>query len=114
HAESLWLASLVVVSATARALKGLDPVTLVISGSPDEGEEDRACAEVLEALLMGKKPDFAKATRDVRASRAAAKHSADDQDRPLADIDCAVDCDRFGFSMPATLQGNVLRARQRA
>jgi 2-phosphosulfolactate phosphatase len=111
HAESLWLASLVVVSATARALKGLDPVTLVVSGAPDEGEEDRACAEVLEALLTGKPPDFAKAERDVRASRAAATHSAGDADRPLADIDCAVDCDRFRFAMKATLDHERIRAR---
>ncbi len=111
HAESLWLASLVVVSATARALKGLDPVTLVVSGAPDEGEEDRACAEVLEALLSGKPPDFAKAERDVRASRAAAKHAAGDPDRPVEDIDCAVDCDRFRFAMKATFQIPTLSAR---
>lgn len=110
HAESLWLSSLVVVSATAQALKGLDPVTLVVSGSPDEGEEDRACAEVLEALLSGKRPDFAKAVREVRASRAAAKHAADDPDRPLSDIDCAVDRDRFGFAMRARLSGGALIA----
>ncbi len=111
HAESLWLASLVVVSATARALKGLDPVTLVVSGAPDEGEEDRACAEVLEALLTGKPPDFAKSERDIRASRAAAKHAAGDPDRPIEDIDCAVDGDRFGFALRAEWAEGALIAR---
>jgi 2-phosphosulfolactate phosphatase len=110
HAKSLWLTSLVVVSATARALKGLDPVTLVVSGAPDEGEEDRACAEVLRLMHAGVTPDLARAAREIRESRAAAKHSAGDADRPLADIDCAADCDRFDFAMRAIWSGNTLSA----
>ncbi|MEK7466350.1 MAG: 2-phosphosulfolactate phosphatase [Planctomycetota bacterium] len=110
RAESLWLASLVVVSATARALKGLNPVTLVVSGAPDEGEEDRACAALLEALLTGTPPDFEQAVREVRSSRAAANHAAGDTDRPLEDIAAAVDTDRFPFAMRATLADRRLSA----
>ena len=110
RAESLWLASLVVVSATARAMQGLGPVTLVVSGAPDEGEEDRACAVVLESLLYGKSPDFARAVRDVRASRAASNHSSGDPDRPLEDIAAAVDSDRFSFALRATLADGRLIA----
>jgi 2-phosphosulfolactate phosphatase len=99
RAASLWLASLVVVSATARAIRGLDPVTLVVSGAPDEGEEDRACADVLTALLLGRSPDWPAAERAVRASRAAAHHATGDPDRPPEDVDCAVAMDRFGFAM---------------
>lgn len=111
HAESLWLASLVVVSATARVLKGLGLVTLVVSGAPDEGEEDRACAEVLNALLTGKTPDFARAVREVRESRAAAKHAAGDADRPIEDIEAAVEVDRYSFALHAAHSSGVLMAR---
>ena len=46
-ASEVWLGSLVVASATARAVAGHDEVTLVASGSPNEGEEDIACASGL-------------------------------------------------------------------
>jgi len=111
RAESLWLASLVVVSATARALKGLDPVTLVVSGAPDEGEEDCACAAVLNSLLTGGTPDFEQAVRQVRASRAAAKHSVGDPDRPIKDIEVAVEVDRFTFAIRAASASGSLVAR---
>jgi 2-phosphosulfolactate phosphatase len=111
HAASLWLASLTVAAATAVALRYVDLITLVVSGAPDEGEEDRACAELLEALLTGKKPDWDKARRDVRGSRAAAKHSASDPDRPLEDIDVAVESDVFVYAMRARLEDGRLIAR---
>lgn len=110
RAQSLWLASLVVVSATARALRGLSPVTLVVSGAPDEGEEDRACAAVLTDLLRGRAPGFESAARAVRASRAAAKHAAGDPDRPLEDIAAAVACDRFDFAIAARAAADALVA----
>src|SRR5262245_43634213 len=52
-ADGVWLGSLVVASATARALAGRDEVTLVASGRPNQGEEDLACAEWIKALLEG-------------------------------------------------------------
>ncbi|KAF0241347.1 MAG: 2-phosphosulfolactate [Planctomycetota bacterium] len=112
NAKSLWLASLVVVSATARALEGRSPVTLIVSGAPEEGEEDGACAVVLENLLTGKSPDFEKAVRDVRASRAAAKHAAGDPDRPIEDVDCAVAVDRFAFAIRAESEAGRTVARR--
>src|SRR5688572_11367609 len=47
NATEIWLGSLVVASATARALANQHEVTLVASGSPHEGEEDVACAELI-------------------------------------------------------------------
>src|SRR6185295_6533333 len=52
-ASEVWLGSLVVASATARALKGRHEVTLVASGPPHEGEEDLACAEWMASLIQG-------------------------------------------------------------
>lgn len=50
-ANEIWLGSLVVASATVQALAGRAEVTFVVSGAPDEGEEDLACAELMSAEL---------------------------------------------------------------
>lgn len=99
RASEVWLGSLVVASATARALSGRQTVTLVASGSPDEGEEDVACAELLASLLQGRPFQKDAIVSAVRASRAAAKHRPDDSDFPSGDVDCAVAIDAFAFAM---------------
>jgi 2-phosphosulfolactate phosphatase len=99
RASEVWLGSLVVASATARALGHRHTVTLVASGSPHEGEEDLACAELLSSLLEGRPFQKDIIVGAVRASRAAAKHRPDDADFPAGDIDCAVAIDAFAFAM---------------
>ena len=51
--DHVFAASLVVAGATARAVRALEPaqVTLVATGAPLGHPEDRACADVVEALL---------------------------------------------------------------
>jgi len=98
-ASQLWLASLVVVSATARALRDRPDITLVISGAPLEGEEDRGCALCLEALLRGDALPRRQAVELVLGSRAAQLHRTDDPHRPIADLECATAIDRFDFAM---------------
>ena len=111
RASSLWLASLVVAAATVRAIRSLGDLTFVLSGYPDEGEEDRACAVYMEALLRGEPPPRKEAARAVRASRAAAKHRAGDADRPIEDLDCATAVDAFEFAMKVETQHGHLVAR---
>ncbi|MBI3272886.1 MAG: 2-phosphosulfolactate phosphatase [Planctomycetes bacterium] len=114
RARTLWLASLVVVSATARALLALGDageVTLVVSGWPDEGEEDRAAALYLEALLRGEPPPRERVVREVLASRAARLHHAGDPARPLADLECVTSIDAFDFAMRADRRDGVIVAR---
>ena len=113
RAERLWIASLVVASATARALAGAEEVTLVVSGSPAEGEEDRACAGLLEGLLCGSPPRAEDVVRAVRTSRAAGQFRDGDPDRPLADLDCCTAIDAFGISMPVERRDGRLFARPR-
>ena len=110
-AQEIWLGSLVVASATARALAGCDEVTLVASGPPHEGEEDIACAEWIAALLQGVHPSRDAVVAAVAGSRAAAKHRSDDADFPVEDIDCAVAIDAFDFAMKTERQGGRLIAR---
>jgi 2-phosphosulfolactate phosphatase len=110
-AREVWLGSLVVASATARALAGRDEVTLVASGSPGEGEEDIACAEWIAALLQGAHLSKAALVEAVTSSRAAAKHRSDDADFPVEDVDCAVAIDAFEFAMKVERQRGRLIAR---
>jgi 2-phosphosulfolactate phosphatase len=99
RASEVWLGSLVVAAATARALSDRRAVTLVASGSPDEGEEDLACADWIASLLQGQ-PARRDAILDaVRTSRAAAKHRPGDSDFPAGDVDCAMAIDAFDFAM---------------
>ncbi len=108
NAESIWLGSLVVASATARVLRGRN-VTLVAMGAPpaEPGEDDDACARYLEALLLDRTPPRDEVIAAVRNSAGAKMHRAGDPDRPLEDIDCCVDIDRFGFAM--SVQRGVAR-----
>lgn len=84
-------------------------MTLVPSGSPDHGEEDMACAELIAGLLQSTSPSHEAVIAAVKASRAAARHRPDDPDLPLEDVNCAIAIDEFGFAMKAERQdGRVI------
>jgi 2-phosphosulfolactate phosphatase len=111
NAVDIWLGSLVVAGATARALAGSDEVTLVASGCPNEGEEDIACAEWIAALLRGGHTSRETVVATVTGSRAAVRHRSGDADFPAADIDCAVAIDAFAFAMKVERLAGRLVAR---
>jgi 2-phosphosulfolactate phosphatase len=101
NAGEIWLGSLVVASATVRAVADRPEVTFVVSGAPHEGEEDLACAELMVASLRGDRYSREAVVAAVVGSRAAARHRAGQPDFPRADIDCAVAIDAFDFAMKA-------------
>jgi 2-phosphosulfolactate phosphatase len=111
-ATEIWLGSLVVASATVRALASRSEVTLVVSGAPAEGEEDRACAELMAAWLQGASLSREWVEATVRTSRAAARHRAGDRDFPPEDVDCAVAIDAFDFAMKAVRHSDRWIARR--
>jgi 2-phosphosulfolactate phosphatase len=103
-ADTLLAASLCCAQATVEYIRGhpLQPITLVITGArpADPADEDAACADYLEALLTGGKPDRAEIARRVRESQVAAKFlDPASPNFPSADLDCAVDIDRFDFAL---------------
>jgi 2-phosphosulfolactate phosphatase len=117
HASVLLAASLVCAAATAAYLRALAPpaVTLVTTGAwPDrDGDEDHACADLIEALLRGENPPRAPFVERVRGSDFGRRFGADtDPNLPAADLDCCAAVDRFDFAMPAlrSAQGMVVRA----
>jgi 2-phosphosulfolactate phosphatase len=116
QAEVLLAASLVVASATVNYVRKLNPdsVTFVITGQTfSGGEEDLACADYLEALLIGERPDPAPIIQRVRGSRDALQHLDPFQTVfPLTDLDHCAHVDAFDFAMLVTKEDDrhVMRA----
>jgi len=114
RAGMLLAASLVCASATAAYLRMLRPpcVTLVTTGawSDRDGDEDHACADLIEALLLGHEPPRAPYAERVRCSDFGRRFAAGtDPNLPLEDLDCCAAVDRFDFAMPMNrLQGGLL------
>ncbi|MBJ7597247.1 MAG: 2-phosphosulfolactate phosphatase [Candidatus Nephthysia bennettiae] len=102
-ADRLYAGSLVVASATARAVREADPalVTLVASGADRGHLEDRVCADYIEALLCGLPVDLPGLLEPLRRSD---RFQAFLDDRwpgfPPSDLELALAADHFGFSMP--------------
>jgi 2-phosphosulfolactate phosphatase len=116
HAGVLLAASLVCAGATAAFLRALAPtsVTLVVTGiwSDRDGDEDHACADLIEALLRGDDPPRAPYIQRVRDSDFGRRFRAGtDPHLPLADLDCCAAADRFDFALPIvrTPSGMVIR-----
>ncbi len=112
-AERLFAASLVVASATAAHIRALDPqiVTFVETGrrDRDSGDEDAACADFLEALLNGSLPDCEAIQARVRHSKAGRRFADPVRPEfPAADLDYALEIDRFDFAMTAREGSNGL------
>lgn len=112
-------ASMVCAAATARLLRALAPplVTFVITGrwTDRDGDEDHACADLIEAMLHGADPAREPYVQRVRSSDFGRRFSTGTEPHlPVADLDCCAAVDRFGFAMrvePHPL-GRVLRAVQ--
>ena len=105
HAVVLLAASLVCATATARYLLRLDPpsVTLVVTGvwKDRDGDEDHACADLIEALLRGGNPPRAQFAERLRRSDFGRRFVAGtDPNLSPADLECAAAVDRFQFAMP--------------
>lgn len=104
HLAHRFAASLVVASATARAVSRLNPeeVSFIITGTAHGtgAEEDEACADWIEAVLCGREADVAEVEKRVRGSVAAAVFC--DPENPLhapQDVVMACEIDRFDFAM---------------
>ncbi len=117
HAGAMLAAGLVNAAATARFVRALAPpsVSLVVTGnwSDRDGDEDHACADLIEALLAGRDPPRAPFARRVRESDFGRRFAADtDPDLPAADLDWCAAADRFDFAMgiEPCAQGRRIRA----
>jgi len=105
HATEVLAGSLVCARATARYIRSLAPetVTFVITGlwTDRDGDEDHACADLIEAYLLGRTPDVTEHEARVRQSDFGRRFGASAHPYlPAADLDLCAAADRFGFAMP--------------
>lgn len=116
-ADIILAASLVVAEATAAHVRslGTNEVTFVLTGQREKGrgDEDLACAEYLEALLRGQRPDLAPFIERVYKSYDARQHlNPNFPEFPESDLDLCTKVDAFDFAMPVTRESGraVMRA----
>jgi 2-phosphosulfolactate phosphatase len=112
-ADRLLTSSFCCAQATVEYIRKLSPeaVTFVIAGlGPDgRGDEDAACAEYLEALLAGGRPDPEAYVKRVRECSTSQRLFADPGKPEFRweDIECCVDVDRFDFAMVVERQNGL-------
>ena len=115
NAETMLACSFVVADATVNFVKKLkaDEVTFVITGQLfSGGDEDLACAEYLEGLFTGNRPDPKPLIQRVYDSRDALQHLDPAQTAfPLSDLDYCTQIDKFDFAMPIARQDGKLIMR---
>jgi 2-phosphosulfolactate phosphatase len=111
-ADSILLGSFVMAGAVARFIQKVQPevVSLVAMGDVgvEPSEEDESCAEYIEGLLRGEKPDFEGMKRRIRASPSGSKFF--DESRPQfreEDFRLALELDRFDFVL-RVVRGDLL------
>lgn len=116
-ADLIMAASLVVANATTRYIQMLPitEITFVITGqyAPKRGDEDLACAEYLESILKGQKPDPAPYVDRVYRSRDALLHLDPNLPAfPRSDLDHCTQIDAFDFAMLVSKENGrpILRA----
>lgn len=116
-ANIMLAASLVVATATVTYIRNrrADCVTFVVTGQigDDRGDEDLACAQYLEAMLMDQQPDRAATIDRVYRSRDALLHLDPDLPAfPRSDLDHCINIDAFDFAMPVIKESGryVMRA----
>jgi 2-phosphosulfolactate phosphatase len=107
--EGMYAASLVVASATVQACLLRRPATLTLIASADH-PEDHACAQYMQGLLRGERPDIGRLLQPLRESERFARASAGGWPGfPATDLDLSLATDRFAFAMPVTRHDNYLR-----
>lgn len=104
RADIVLAAAMVNAGATARLLRALAPdlVTLVITGlwTDRDGDEDKACADLIEALLRGADPPRGPYAARVWASDFGRRFTAGNNPHlPLADLEACGAVDVFDFAM---------------
>jgi 2-phosphosulfolactate phosphatase len=115
-ADILLACSLCCASATARYVQRNAPetVSFVITGihagaEENDGDEDLACADYVEALLRGKAPAVTPVVQRVLDSYVARQfYDPARPEFPAADLEYCVDVDRFDFAMRVERQDELL------
>jgi len=104
NAQTLLTSSFCCAKATAEFIAQLPDknVTFVITGkrSNGRGDEDDACADYIEDLIIGKNPDTKTYIQRVQESTAGKKFMDENKpDFPASDLEYCLAIDKFNFAM---------------
>ncbi len=104
QANIILATGLVTISATVRYIKKLNPsqITLIQTGffvGQDWGDDDVACADAIECLLLNQTVSWKTITQRVRASRSGTYYDGSGPHFPSQDLEMALEIDRFNFAM---------------
>jgi 2-phosphosulfolactate phosphatase len=114
ESDHVFVASLVVASATAKACAAINPSNLTLVASADH-PEDHACARFIEGVIRGERPDLEELLEPLRSGeRYARALSGTWPGFPATDLDLSLVADRFDFAMPVTHAHGYLRVRAAA
>ena len=113
NAKHILTTGLCSITATARRALSIKPasVTLLPTGllPGGWGDEDAACADLLEGILTGDAPPYGQFIDRVRESRAGLKFVDPSHNVfPASDLDLALEIDRFDFTMEVTKRDGLL------
>ncbi len=105
----IFAASLVVARATVQACLLRQPKTLTLLASADH-PEDHACAQYMENLIHGEKPDIDRLLQTLRESdRYRTLSSGTWPGFPTTDLELSLEPDRFDFAMPIIKRDGYLQ-----
>jgi 2-phosphosulfolactate phosphatase len=115
QASHILMSSLCCASATASYISHHDWQSIVLNEtgirSGGRGDEDAACADLIEAILLHKKVDLSEIVRRVRESTIGKMFNDGRPDLPPQDIDLATSIDRFDFAMVVNKEDGLFIAR---
>jgi len=110
NADVMLAASFIVAGATVKHILKIDPseATFVITGI-HYNDEDLACAEYLETLLKGHKPDTKSFVKRVYECKDAENHlDPNHPEFPETDLDYCTRLNAFDFAMPIARKNDRL------
>ena len=110
-ASEILVASFVCAAATAQCIRTLaaDTVSFVITG----GDEDAACADYIEALLLSPNPNASAFTNRVRQSSHGRRFVESSSGVfPVEDLDECCRVDHFRFAMRVARENRLLVLRR--
>ena len=112
NAKEILTTSLCCVSATANYIKKMNPwsLTFVETGVFEDGwgDEDKACADLLEALLLEKQIDKEAVIERVIHSKSGSYYQdKGDVTFPIEDLQIASDIDRHDFIMKVYIESGL-------
>lgn len=113
HAKNILAGSLCCVNATVKIIRQISPeqLTIVTTGvfPNNYGDEDVACADMIEARIKGQAINTNSIIQRVQNSKAAQKFKTGDSAFPKEDLILATQLDRFNFAMIVEKSDGLLK-----